>query len=56
MEETTTSEVIELGEETLSQLHIENSKCDCPECRNGRKHYIQILDMERYVEYLNDWD
>lgn len=56
MEETDITEEIENGEETISNLHIENSGCDCLECRNGRKHYIQILDMERYVEHLNDWD
>lgn len=56
MEDKTISEEIDLGEENLSALHIEDPYCNCPECRNGRKHYIQILDMERYVEHLNDWD
>lgn len=56
MEETDITEEIETGEENLSLLHIDDSRCDCPECRSGRKNYIQILDMERYVEHLNDWD
>lgn len=56
MEEDIVTEEIEIEEETLSVLHIDGSKCDCPECRSGRKHYIQILDTERYVEHLNDWD
>lgn len=56
MEETDITEEIVSGEENLSVLHIESLNCDCPECRSGRKNYIQILDMERYVEHLNDWD
>lgn len=56
MEDTVIRDEKESGEETLSVLHIDDSKCDCPECRSGRKHYIQILDMERFVEHLNDWD
>lgn len=56
MEDSSITKEIETGEEILSALHIEDSKCDCPECRSGKKHYIQILDMERYVEHLNDWD
>lgn len=56
MENTNIVEEIESGEESISNLQIENSDCDCPQCRNGRKHYNQILDIERYVEHLNDWD
>ena len=56
MEETDINEEIETGEEELSVIHIDDSKCDCPKCRSDRNHYIQILDMERYVEHLNDWD
>lgn len=56
MKETEITEEIKTGDENLSLLHIEDLKCDCQECRSGRIHYIQILDMERYVEHLNDWD
>ena len=56
MKETEITEEIETGDENLSLLHIEDSKCDCTECRSGRKHYVQILDVDRYVEQLNDWD
>lgn len=56
MEETDITEEIETGEENLSVLHIDNSKCDCPECRSGWKHYVQIFDMDRYLNALNDWD
>lgn len=24
--------------------------------KREKKHYIQILDMDRYVNALNDWD
>lgn len=56
MEDSNITEEIEHGEENLSVLHIGGSNCDCPECRSVRKNYIQILDIEQYVEHLNDWD
>lgn len=39
-----------------SVLHIESDKCQCPECDKNRKRYIQIIDVDRYVNTLNDWD
>lgn len=49
-------EDIEMVEEEYSYSHIESQKCICPDCKNRKKRYIQILDMDRYVEHLNDWD
>lgn len=40
----------------VSFLHIESKECSCPECQKGKKHYVQILDIDRYVNALNDWD
>lgn len=37
-------------------LHVDSADCSCSDCQDRRKHYVQILDMERYVEHLNDWD
>ena len=42
--------------EENNTLHIESTSCSCSDCQNQRRHYVQILDMERYVEHLNDWD
>lgn len=39
-----------------SVLHIESDKCQCPECDKNRKQYIQIIDVDLYVNALNDWD
>lgn len=39
-----------------SVLNIELDKCQCPECDKNRKRYIQIIDEDRYVNTLNDWD
>ncbi len=39
-----------------SVLHIESETCQCPECDKKRKRYIQIIDVDRYVNALNDWD
>lgn len=40
----------------ISSLHIESSECSCLECQKGKNHYVQILDMDRYINALNDWD
>ena len=53
MEESLTED-FEIMEEESSSSHIDSDRCNCPDCQNRR--YIQILDMDRYVEHLNDWD
>lgn len=49
-------EEFEIAEEENSSAHIESQKCNCPDCKSQKRRYIQILDMDRYVEHLNDWD
>ena len=39
-----------------SVLHVESGNCQCPECTDYRKHYIHIIDVDKYVNALNDWD
>ena len=39
-----------------SVLHVESDNCQCPECAKNRMCYIQIIDVDRYVIALNDWD
>ncbi|MBD5427534.1 MAG: hypothetical protein HDR38_08325 [Treponema sp.] len=39
-----------------SVLHVESDNCQCPECDKLRKRYIQIIDVDKYVNALNDWD
>ena len=39
-----------------SVLHKELDNCQYPECAKNRKCYIQIIDVDRYVNALNDWD
>ena len=36
--------------------HIESDFCQCPECDKLIKSYIQIIDVDKYVNALNDWD
>lgn len=43
-------------ETDTSVLHIESDNCQCPECDKLRKRYIQIIDVDKYVNALNDWD
>lgn len=42
--------------EGTASLHINSQECNCPDCNKQKRHYIQILNMEQYVEQLNDWD
>lgn len=36
--------------------HIESDKCQCAECKCGKKCYVQIIDVDIYIDNLNDWD
>lgn len=56
--------MFEIEEEILDEscesevplLHTDSDECSCPECQKGKKHYVQIIDIDRYVNALNDWD
>jgi len=39
----------------MDSVHVENQQCNCDDCRNQRQ-YVQILDIDRYVNALNDWE
>lgn len=34
---------------------MESTECCCPECQKGKKRYVQILDIDRYINALNVW-
>ena len=36
--------------------HTDSNECQCAECQCGKKHYVQIIDVDRYINNLNDWD
>ncbi|MBD5194847.1 MAG: hypothetical protein HDS87_03870 [Bacteroidales bacterium] len=55
MEEASTED-FEIMEEENSSFHIDSQECNCPDCKSRKRSYIQILDMDRYVEHLNDGD
>ena len=38
----------------ISVLHIESVNCQCPECVNNRKCYIQIIDVDNYVNAFTE--
>ena len=35
---------------------IESEECQCAECQCAKRRYVQIIDVDRYVNGLNDWD
>lgn len=49
-------EVIEQEQSTTETIHIQSNTCNCSECQEKRGNYIAVLDVDRYIESLNDWD
>lgn len=40
----------------VETIHIQSNTCNCSEYQEKRSKYITILDVDRYIESLNDWD
>ena len=49
-------EEIEQDNPDIETIHIQSKDCNCTSCLEKRNKYIQILDVDRYIESLNDWD
>lgn len=45
----------EISEEQPVAVHVDNADCQCQECREKRK-YVTIVDIDRFVASLPDWD
>ncbi len=45
----------EIDDKEMDSVHVENQQCNCDDCRK-RRQYVQILDIDRYVNALNGWD
>lgn len=43
-------------ESTVEIVHIQSDTCNCSECQGKRIKYVTILDVDIYLESLNDWD
>ena len=40
----------------VETIHIQSNTCNCAECQEKRSKYVTILDVDRYIDSLNDWD
>ena len=51
-------EEIEKDSQEIETVHIQSQSenCNSQSCLKNRKKYVQILDVDRYIESLNDWD
>lgn len=49
-------DAIEQEQSTTETVHIQTNTCNCAECQEKRSKYVTILDVDRYIESLNDWD
>lgn len=56
MDDTISSNLKGDSQKVITLLHINSQECNCSDCKKQKQHYIQILNMEQYVEQLNDWD
>lgn len=41
---------------TAETIHIQSNTCNCLACQEKRSKYVMVLDVDRYIESLNDWD
>ncbi len=41
---------------TDSIEHTDSDECQCAECQCSKNRYVQIIDVDRYIDNLNDWD
>ena len=37
-------------------LHYDNAECQCEGCTKKKDRYVRIIDVDRFVDNLNDWD
>lgn len=50
-------EEIEVDSEDKDSIeHINSDECQCAECQCAKKRYVQIIDVDKYIDNLNDWD
>ena len=43
-------------DEDASDPQSSTSQCQCEECMKAKDRYVRIIDMDRLVDNLNDWD
>lgn len=36
--------------------HTDSNECQCAKCQCSKKRYVQIIDVDQYINNLNDWD
>lgn len=49
----------EQKEDELSEvetIHIQSNTCNCSECQEKRSKYVTLVDVDQYIDSLNDWD
>ena len=37
-------------------LHNDIAECQCEGCTKKKDRYVRIIDVDRFVDNLNDWD
>lgn len=37
-------------------LHNDIVECQCEGCSKKKDRYVRIIDVDRFVDNLNDWD
>ena len=37
-------------------LHNDIAECQCEGCTKKKDRYVRIIEVDRFVDNLNDWD
>lgn len=37
-------------------VHVDSEECSCHDCQCKRDRYVTEIDLDQYIESLNDWD
>ena len=37
-------------------VYVESEECSCYDCQYKRDRYVEEIDIDQYIESLNDWD
>lgn len=48
-----TEEILDRDNRTL---HNDIAECQCEGCTKKKDRYVRIIDVDRFVDNLNDWD
>ena len=37
-------------------FHNDTTECQCEDCTNKKDQYVRVVDIDKFVDNLKDWD